>query len=183
VRRSRDKEKRDRLREIAKRIRILILDVDGVLTDGGIIFDNKGNEMKRFHVRDGHGVRMLMRAGIRVAIVTGRMSDVVSRRAKELGITDVYQGVFRKSIVYEEILKKYRLRDEEVAFMGDDVVDIEILKRVGLPAVPADADEHAKRYAGFISKREGGRGAVRELIDFILMSSGLWSSVSGEAVD
>jgi len=171
-----------KLEEIARRIKLLILDVDGVLTDGGIILDNEGNELKRFHVRDGHGVRMLTRAGIRVAIITGRTSDVVSRRAEEMGITDVYQGIFKKSAIYEGLLNKYNLKDEEVAFMGDDVVDIEILKRVGLPAVPADADEQTKNFACFISTKGGGRGAVRELIDFILKSSGLWDSVSGESI-
>jgi len=170
------------LEAIARNIKLLVLDVDGVLTDGGIILDNEGNELKRFHVRDGHGIRMLIRAGVRVAIITGRASEVVARRAKEMGVTDVYQGVFRKSEVYEDLLKRYDLRDEEVAFMGDDVVDIEILRRVGLAAVPADADEEAKAYAHFISSREGGKGAVRELVDLILKSSGLWNSVAGESL-
>jgi 3-deoxy-D-manno-octulosonate 8-phosphate phosphatase (KDO 8-P phosphatase) len=170
------------LEAIARNIKLLILDVDGVLTDGGIILDNEGNELKRFYVRDGHGVRMLIRAGIRVAIITGRVSDVVARRAKEMGVTDVYQGIFKKSKVYEDLLRRYNLRDEEVAFMGDDVVDIEILKRAGLAAVPADADDEAKAHAHFISTKEGGKGAVRELIDLILKSSGLWDSVSGESL-
>lgn len=170
------------IREIAKNIKLLILDVDGVLTDGSIILDNEGNEFKMFHVRDGHGVKMLTRAGIRVAIITGRSSDVVLRRAKEIGVTDVYQGIFKKSVVYEELLKKYNLKDEEIAFMGDDIVDIELLRRAGLPAVPADADEETKGFAEFISTKEGGRGAVREFIDFILKSSGLWDSVSGESI-
>jgi 3-deoxy-D-manno-octulosonate 8-phosphate phosphatase (KDO 8-P phosphatase) len=171
-----------KIAKIARNIKLLILDVDGVLTDGRIILDNKGNELKMFHVRDGHGVRMLTRAGIKVAIITGRTSDVVSRRAEEMGVTDVYQGIYKKSAIYEDLLRKYNLKDEEVAFMGDDVVDIEILKRVGLPAVPADADEGTKGFAYFISTKEGGRGAVRELIDFILRSSDLWDSVSGESI-
>ncbi len=175
-------KKLERVSERAKKIKLLILDVDGVLTDGSIILDNKGNEFKRFHVRDGHGVKMLRKAGIRSAIITGRSSDVVLRRAKEIGITDVYQGVFKKSSIYDELLKKYNLRDEEVAFMGDDIVDIELLKRVGLPAVPADADDETKGFAEFISTKEGGRGAVREFIDFILKSAGLWDSVSGESI-
>lgn len=171
-----------RLKKIARNIKLLILDVDGVMTDGSIILDNNGHELKMFHVRDGHGIKMLQRVGIRVAIITGRSSDVVLRRAKELDIVDVYQGIFKKSIVYEELLKKYKLKDEEVAFMGDDIVDIEILKRVGLPAVPSDADEEIKAFAKFISTKDGGRGAVREFTDFILKSTGLWSSVSGESI-
>ncbi|GAB4535436.1 MAG: hypothetical protein Fur0020_02840 [Thermodesulfovibrionia bacterium] len=173
---------RKQIETIARGIKLLILDVDGVMTDGGIILDNKGNELKVFHVRDGHGIKMLQMAGIKVAIVTGRSSDVVLKRAKELDISDVYQGVFKKSIIYEKLLKKYKLKDNEVAFMGDDVVDIEILKRVGLPAVPRDADEEVKGFAKFISSKDGGRGAVREFIDFILKSKGLWGSASGESL-
>jgi 3-deoxy-D-manno-octulosonate 8-phosphate phosphatase (KDO 8-P phosphatase) len=168
------------IKELAKNIRLLILDVDGVMTDGGIILDNEGNESKRFHVRDGHGVKMLNRAGIKTAVVTGRKSKVVEIRAKELGITDVYQKVYQKSAVYEELLMKYQCGDENVAFMGDDIVDVELLKRAGISAVPADADEEAKKYAGIIMTKCGGRGAVREFTDLILKSSGLWEKVSGE---
>ncbi len=168
--------------EKAKKIKLVILDVDGVLTDGSIILDNEGNEFKIFHVRDGHGIKMLSKVGIKVAIITGRRSKVVERRAEELGITDLYQGVFKKSSVYESLLQKYRCRDEEVAFMGDDIVDIELLKRVGFSAVPADADEGAEKWAAFISTKKGGRGAVREFIELILKSSGLWDSVSGESI-
>ncbi len=168
--------------EKAKKIKLVILDVDGVLTDGSIILDNEGNEFKIFHVRDGHGIKMLSKVGIKVAIITGRKSKVVERRAEELGITDLYQGVFKKLSVYESLLQKYRYRDEEVAFMGDDIVDIGLLKRVGFSAVPADADKGAKKWAAFISTKRGGRGAVREFIELILKSSGLWDSVSGESI-
>jgi 3-deoxy-D-manno-octulosonate 8-phosphate phosphatase (KDO 8-P phosphatase) len=160
--------------EKAKKIKLLILDVDGVMTDGSIILDNEGNELKRFHVRDGHGIKMLGKAGIKTGIITGRKSKVVDIRAKELGITDVFQKVYKKSEVYKKILKKYNFKDENVAFMGDDIVDIELLKRAGLSAVPADADEEAKKYADIVMKKDGGRGAVRELTDLILKSSGLW---------
>jgi 3-deoxy-D-manno-octulosonate 8-phosphate phosphatase (KDO 8-P phosphatase) len=171
------------IKEKAKKIRILILDVDGVMTDGSIILDNDGNEYKRFHVRDGHGVRMLLRAGIRGAIITGRRSEVVERRARELGISEVHQGVLDKLKVYEQILNKYGYKDEEVAFMGDDIVDSEILKRVGLSAVPADAEAGAKRWASFVSSRNGGRGAVRELVNLILSSSDLLETLPGELSD
>ncbi len=168
--------------EKAKRIKLLILDVDGVMTDGSIILDNDGNELKIFNVRDGHGIKMLNKAGIKVAVITGRESRVVRRRADELGIKELHQGIFNKSSVYESILQKYSFKDEEVAFMGDDIVDIEILKRAGLPAVPYDAAEDVKQWAVFVSTKKGGRGAVREFTDLILKSSGLWDKVSGESI-
>jgi 3-deoxy-D-manno-octulosonate 8-phosphate phosphatase (KDO 8-P phosphatase) len=171
------------LNEKAKKIKLLILDVDGVMTDGSILLDNKGNEYKRFHVRDGHGLKMIGRAGITIAIITGRKSKVVELRAKELGITEVYQKIFKKSLVYEKLLKKYKCKDENVAFMGDDVVDQELLKRAGLSAAPADAEEEAKKLADLVTKRNGGRGAVREFTDLILRSSVHWKKVSGESFD
>ncbi len=171
------------IKEKAKKIKLLILDVDGVMTDGSILLDNKGNEYKRFHVRDGHGIKMIGRAGITIAIITGRRSKVVELRAKELGITEVYQKIFKKSLIYEKLLKKYKCKDENVAFMGDDVVDQELLKRAGLSAAPADAEEEAKKLADLVTKRNGGRGAVREFTDLILKSSVLWKKVSGESFD
>jgi 3-deoxy-D-manno-octulosonate 8-phosphate phosphatase (KDO 8-P phosphatase) len=171
------------LSEKAKNIKLLILDVDGVMTDGSIILDNEGNELKRFHVRDGHGIKMLARAGIRTAIITGRESNVVNRRAEELGITDVFQKVYVKSEVYESLLDKYELTDQNVAFMGDDIVDQELMKRAALSAAPADAEESVKKLADIVTSRGGGRGAVREFINFILKHSGLWEKVSGERLD
>ncbi len=168
------------IKEKAKKIKLLILDVDGVMTDGSIILDNEGNELKRFHVRDGHGIKMLQKAEIKVAIITGRISKVVDVRASELGITDVHQKIFKKSAVYEALLLKYKCRDENVAFMGDDIVDVELLKRAGLAAVPADADGETKKYATLIMTKNGGRGAVREFTDLILKATGLWEKVSGE---
>ena len=170
------------LREKASKIKLLILDVDGVMTDGSIILDNEGNELKRFHVRDGHGIKMLQKAGITVGIITGRKSKVVDMRAKELGIKEVYQKIFQKSAVYEKLLIKYKCKDENVAFMGDDVVDRELLKRAGLTAAPADAEEVATRLADIVMTKRGGRGAVREFIDMILKSSGQWEKVSGESL-
>ncbi|HDH05580.1 MAG TPA: HAD-IIIA family hydrolase [Nitrospirae bacterium] len=171
------------MKEKAGKIKLLILDVDGVMTDGSIILDNEGNELKRFHVRDGHGIRMIQKAGITVGIITGRKSNVLKLRAKELGIKEVYQKVFKKSMVYEKLLEKYECKDENAAFMGDDVVDRELFKRAGLTAAPADAEEYAKNWADIVTKREGGRGAVREFVDLILKSSGLWEKVSGESLD
>ena len=107
------------IEEKAKKIKFLILDVDGVMTDGSIILDNEGNELKRFHVRDGHGLKMLNKAGIKVGIITGRRSKVVEVRARELGIEEVHQKIFKKSVVFDQLLEKYNLKDENVAFMGD----------------------------------------------------------------
>jgi len=170
------------IREKAANIKLLILDVDGVMTDGSIILDNEGNELKRFHVRDGHGIKMIQKAGIPVVLITGRKSKVVEIRAEELGIKEVHQKIFRKSVVFDQMLKKYVCRDENVAFMGDDVVDQELLKRAGLTAAPADAEDEAKELADIVTKRGGGRGAVREFIDLILKSSDLWKKVSGESL-
>ncbi len=158
---------------IAAKIKLLILDVDGVLTDGSIILDNDGNEYKAFHVRDGHGIKMLLRAGINVAFITGRQSKVVERRARELGIAEVYQKSFNKLAVYLSLIEKYSLSDREVAFVGDDIVDLPLIKRVGLPITVADADNEIKKYSLLVTENRGGRGAVREVTDLILGSKGL----------
>lgn len=164
-------------KKIAKGIKLLILDVDGVLSDGSIVLDNNGNEYKAFHVRDGHGIRMLIHAGIRVAIITGRYSKVVERRAQELGITDVFQKCLIKKTAYARLLKKYSLKDHEVAYIGDDIIDAPIMAVVGLPVAVADADADAKKFALMITKTRGGRGAVREITDFILKAKGLWKGL------
>ena len=170
------------IKEKAAKIKLLVLDVDGVMTDGSIILDNEGNELKRFHVRDGHGIKMIQKAGITVGLITGRKSKVVEMRAKELGIKEVHQKIFKKSAVFEQLLEKYKCKEENAAFMGDDVVDRELLKRAGLTAAPADAEEEIREMADIITQRGGGRGAVREFIDLILKSSGRWELVSGESL-
>lgn len=168
------------LLEIAQHIRLLILDVDGVLTDGSIILDNDGNEFKSFHVRDGHGIKMLIRAGVKVAIITGRHSKVVERRAKELGITEVYQRCHIKSVAYDHLLEKFSVSDHEVAYVGDDIVDISLLKRVGLSVAVGDATEEAKAVALFVTQNRGGRGAVREVCDLLLKATGKWGEILNE---
>lgn len=162
----------------AKKIKLLILDVDGVMTDGSIILDNYGNELKSFHVRDGHGIKMLMKAGIQVALITGRQSKVVEKRAHELGIRDVFQKCYDKKIAYDELAKKYSLDDSEIAYVGDDIIDIPVLKKSGLPVVVADADDEVKAFAQLITTKEGGRGAVREFCDLLLKAKGLWKDIT-----
>ncbi|MBI5076566.1 MAG: HAD-IIIA family hydrolase [Nitrospirae bacterium] len=164
-------------KEIAKGVKLLILDVDGVLTDGSIILDNQGNEFKAFHVRDGHGIKMLQKAGIRIAIITGRHSKVVERRARELGITDVFQKCLNKKTAYARLLKQHALKDHEVAYVGDDIIDAPIMAVAGLPVAVADADAEARKYAVMVTKNRGGRGAVREVTDFILKAKGLWKGM------
>ena len=163
--------------DLAK-IKLLLLDVDGVMTDGRITYDNDGGETKSFDVKDGHGLKLVQRAGIRVGIITGRQSSIVARRAAELGIELVYQGVKDKSLPFREILEKLALSPEEVAYVGDDVVDLPIMRQVGFAATVADAVDDVKPYAHMVTKRCGGRGAVREVCDFLLKESGRWSAVT-----
>jgi 3-deoxy-D-manno-octulosonate 8-phosphate phosphatase (KDO 8-P phosphatase) len=159
---------KESLKNKAKNIKLLLLDVDGVLTDGSIVLDCQGNELKAFHVRDGHGIKLAQRAGIEVGLITGRKSEVVNIRARELGIQEVHQGAHEKIAIYESIIEKHGVRDSEVAYMGDDVVDLDVLKRVGLAVTVADADPAVRPHVDMITRAAGGRGAVRELINLIL---------------
>lgn len=160
--------------EKIRKIRVLLLDVDGVLTDGGIILDSKGHEQKRFDIQDGMGVTLARVAGLKVGIITGRVSDVVARRAKELKLDVVYQGSFHKLSDYEEALDTFDVRDEQVCYMGDDVLDLVLLERAGLSAAPANAREEVKAAVDLVTVCSGGRGAVRELIDLILKTQEKW---------
>lgn len=159
-------------------IQLLLLDVDGVMTDGGIIYDGNGLETKVFNVKDGHGIKMLQRAGIEVGIITGRSSAVVDIRARELGIELVYQGALRKLASYEDIKLKTGFGDSQIAYMGDDVIDVPVMRRVGFAAAPQDALAEAKRAAHYIASCNGGRGAVREVCDLILKGRGAWDDVT-----
>jgi len=161
-----------------ERIKLLLLDVDGVMTDGRIIYVNDGGEAKAFDVKDGHGLKLIQRAGIQVGIITGRHSDIVARRAAELGIELVYQGIKDKRLPFREILEKLGLEPSEVAYVGDDVVDLPVLRQVGFSATVADAVDDVKAYVDFVTSRPGGRGAVREICDFLLKESGRWTSVT-----
>jgi 3-deoxy-D-manno-octulosonate 8-phosphate phosphatase (KDO 8-P phosphatase) len=151
-----------------KKIKLLLLDVDGVMTDGRIILDSRGIESKAFHVRDGLGIKLAQKAGITVGIITGRKSEVVDLRARELGIHEVHQGAHDKITVYESLIEKYKLRDDEVAYMGDDIVDVDVFNRAGIAVTVADSDSAIKPHVHLVTKMAGGRGAVREFINLIL---------------
>ena len=161
----------------AKKIKLIILDVDGVLTDGRITFNSKNEEFKSFDIKDGHGIRIAQKCGIKFAIITGRWSPIVEKRCKELNIEDVHQNVADKAKIFNEILDKYQIRGEEVAYMGDDLTDIPVLKQAGLAATVADTFDYIKNEAHYITKLKGGRGAVRELIDFILQMQNQWNNI------
>jgi 3-deoxy-D-manno-octulosonate 8-phosphate phosphatase (KDO 8-P phosphatase) len=156
-----------------RRIRIIILDVDGVLTDGSIIYGADGMEYKRFHVHDGYGIFRGREKGLKFAIISGRTSRVTAFRARRLKITDVHQGSEDKVAAFRKIIKKYRLTPDEVCFVGDDEFDLSLLRLVGVSAAPADAMGRVKREVDCILSKRGGRGAVREIIDMILTAKKL----------
>jgi len=164
----------DEITERARKIRLLILDCDGVLTDGQIIMLPGGDETKAFDVKDGHAMVMAQRAGLPIAIISGRKSSVVQARAKELGIAHLHQMAWVKTEPYEAILSQEGLSDADVCYVGDDVVDIPLLRRAGLSVAVADAVEEAKQYSHFVTTRAGGRGAVREIIELILKAQSKW---------
>lgn len=155
-----------------KNIKLLLLDVDGVMTDGGVYIAESGDRFKKFNIQDGYGIVKLQRTGVRVGIITGGNSKMVQRRAEELGIADVYQNFDDKMTAYEQVKKKYNLRDEEIAHVGDDDLDLPVLKRVGFSAAPADAIPEVRKQVHFVSKRRGGEGAVREVIEVLLQGRG-----------
>ncbi|MDD5476059.1 MAG: HAD family hydrolase [Syntrophales bacterium] len=158
-------------------INFLITDVDGVLTDGGIIMDHMGNESKIFNVRDGHGMKMLIRYGIGIAFLTGRESPVVERRARDLGITEVYQNVKNKGAFMIEYLARTGLFPERIAYVGDDIVDIPVFRIVGFSVAVADASPEVRSVADYVTRANGGRGAVREVCELILKAGNKWPDV------
>ncbi len=158
---------------LAKEIRLLLLDVDGVLTDGSIVYGNSGTELKSFNIKDGFGIRLLREAGVEVGIITARRSEAVERRAQDLKLAHVYQGVGNKIEAFEKILAEQKLSPKQVAYMGDDWLDLPLLSRVGLAVTVADAVAEVKAIAHYVTRREGGRGAVRELCELIIEAKGL----------
>ena len=160
--------------ERAKRIRLILFDVDGVLTDGTLLLHADGTESKRFDIKDGTGIVLAQRAGIRVGFLSARLSVATQQRAAQLGVTLVHQGIASKLETYEQIADELLLDDERIAYMGDDVVDLAVLSRVGLAAAPADATAEARGRAHWISDFPGGRGAARQFVELILHAQGLW---------
>ena len=157
----------------AKEVKLLLLDVDGILTDGTIIYTHEGNEIKAFHTRDGLGIRLLQEAGVEVGLITARQSEAVTRRAQDLGMKHVFQKTRNKLAVYEQLTKELGLQASEVGYMGDDWLDLPLLVRVGFSATVADAVSEVKEVAHYTTKRKGGRGAVREVCDLILEAKGV----------
>lgn len=151
-----------------RKIRLLLLDVDGVLTDGGVYYSNTGDELKKFNIQDGYGIVTLQKLGVKVGIITGRVSKIVERRAAELGITEVRQNLEKKLEAYEDILRTTGVTDAETAYIGDDEPDLPVLRRVGFSAAPKDAVAHVRTAVHYVCQRTGGHGAVREVIDLLL---------------
>ena len=167
----------NRLRRKAQNISLLLLDVDGVLTDGRIIIDDRGVETKQFHVRDGEGIALLMRAGIEVGLITSRSSNSVRLRAKELGIRLVRQGVRDKMKIYREIKRSRGLGDEQIAYMGDDLVDVTTLRAAGLSLSVADGWAGLRETVDYVTASPGGQGAVREVAELILKAKKKWAQL------
>ncbi len=168
----------ERLIAKIRQIRLLVLDVDGVMTDGRIIMDHEGRETKNFSVKDGHGMKVLMRYGVDVILVTGRKSTVVEHRARDLGIGEIHQGVHNKLEIAEAILRNRSMNYDHMAFVGDDIVDIPVLKRAGFSVAVADAVEDVKKCVDYVTVNKGGRGAVREVCELILKAKGEWAGVA-----
>ncbi|MFQ5585991.1 MAG: KdsC family phosphatase [Thermodesulfobacteriota bacterium] len=168
----------DQCREKAGKIRILALDVDGVMTDGKIVYDDDRRQLKFFDVKDGHGIKLLMRGGVDVAIITSRESRVVLHRARDLGIELVYQKALKKVDAFEELMRVKGVAAEEVAYVGDDLIDLPVFRRAGLSVAVADAVREVREQADYVTERRGGNGAVREICELILRLQGRWEEVT-----
>ena len=157
-------------------IKLVLLDVDGTLTDGGIYRGNNGEELKRFNVKDGYVIVNAQKLGIEFGIITGRKSELVEIRSNELKIKYLYQGISEKTVILEEIMQKTELKKEEIAYMGDDLNDILIMKQSGLTGAPKDAADEVIQIVDFVSEKNGGSGAVREFVEYILKKDGKWET-------
>jgi len=162
--------------DIARQIRLLILDIDGVMTDGGLQFDNRGEEYKTFNSLDGHGIRMLLDCGIEIAVITGRNSGIVNHRMNELGVRHIYQGYRDKLQAYEKLLQDTGLESGQTAYVGDDLPDLPVMRRVGLAIAVQNAHVFVKQHCDWVTSARGGNGAVREVTDFILQAQSLLSA-------
>ncbi len=163
--------------ERASRVKLMIFDVDGVLTDGGLMFTAEGDTMKSFNSMDGHGAKLLREAGIDTAIITGRQSGIVAVRAKELKITHVYQGVSDKTVAFAELLKATGVKPEECGYMGDDWPDLAVMLKVGFAAAPANSHPEVIARAHWVSEARGGHGAAREVCDTLLRAQNRYDAL------
>ena len=168
------------LNEIAPQIELLLSDVDGVMTDGGLSFDENGVETKTFSVRDGLGIKLWGRAGGTFGIITGRISRIVERRAEELGVEMIHQGISDKLTLVKKIAAEQSCSLEQIAYIGDDLPDLPVIRAVGLGIAVADAAEEVRVEADLVTKTLGGRGAVREAVEVILKASGRWQTITDE---
>jgi 3-deoxy-D-manno-octulosonate 8-phosphate phosphatase (KDO 8-P phosphatase) len=162
------KERREPIEKLARKIKLLILDVDGVLTDNCLLIDDNGMEYKKFNVSDGLGIRLLQESGVKVALISGRPSPATHYRALQLKIEHVYLGKSHKLEAYDDLKRKLDVEDEEIAYLGDDLLDIPVLKKVGLPVCVQNSYPMVKCCAKLVTKTKGGEGAVREVVDLIL---------------
>jgi 3-deoxy-D-manno-octulosonate 8-phosphate phosphatase (KDO 8-P phosphatase) len=158
--------------ERARRVKLMIFDVDGVLTDGRLWYSPTGEELKAFHALDGHGVKMLGESGVQLALLTGRKSIAVAARARELGIARVFQGIDDKRAVFEKILKKEKLEASATGYIGDDLVDLPVLSRCGFACTVPDAPEEVKKRVHYIASAPAGRGAAREVCEYVMRAQG-----------
>jgi len=163
----------------AKKIKLLLLDVDGVLTDGSIIYGEADQEFKLFNVKDGLGIKLAQAARIQIGIITGRTSEVVKKRADELNIEILHQGQKDKLEAYEQIKKQFNLTDNQIAYIGDDLNDLTLIQQVGLSIAVNDACDEVKKEVDYITEKPGGKGAVREVTELILKNQGKWHALMG----
>ncbi|MGL5797003.1 MAG: KdsC family phosphatase [Cetobacterium sp.] len=158
-------------------IKLIVLDVDGTLTDGKLYISNFGDEMKAFNVKDGLGITQAISLGKEIAIITGKTSEIVNKRCSELGIKEIHQGIKNKIGILDSILEKYNISYDNVAYMGDDLIDLAVMKKCKIAGAPKDSVEEVLQISDFISSKNGGEGAVREFIEYILKKENLWSNV------
>lgn len=163
--------------ERARSIRLLALDADGTLTDGGIYTGGGGELLKRFDIKDGLGISLWHKAGGKTAVITGRTSSILAVRAQELGIEDLHQGCLDKRQAWEALKARHGLSDQEVAYVGDDLIDLPLLRRAGFAAAPSDAADEVKAWSHFVAAHRGGHGAVREVVEFLLKAQGRWNDL------
>ncbi|MFY9402332.1 MAG: HAD hydrolase family protein [Candidatus Omnitrophota bacterium] len=169
-----------KIKSLAKKIKLLLLDVDGVLTDGRIIYDSKHRDSKFFDVHDGLGVYLLSRVGVKTVLITAKGSEAISPRAIDMRVDEVYRDISPKSAILASLLKKYKVKKDEVCFVGDDLVDLGLMRQVGFKVAVANACPEIKRVASYITVKHGGRGAVREVAELILKAQGKWRGIIRE---